>query len=524
MTFHRLTFTTQAIFNARFLGDSQSLVLSSALLGNTTEPFVLRPGSSSPQPLGLKNVHVLAVSPSGELAVLDHAVFTGHHRLFTGTLARMPLEGGAPRDLLDNVREADWSPDGRELAVVHDVGGKDRLEFPPGTVLHESAGYLSDPRFSPQGDRIAFMEHPTRFDDRGAVAVVDLAGHAKVLSAGYWGLEGLAWSPDGGRLYFSGTRGGTGYVIHGVDLEGRDWTALSGAGSLILLDIARDGAWVVSRDETPSRMLFRRPSGEETDLSWLDNGWWPVLSADGETMLFVDQSELAGANYSVDLRPTSGGAPVRLGEGFGTAFSPDGRRVLAYVPTTPARVVSYPVGAGEEVRLDSGQFENVSQASWLPGGRRVLVAANVAGQPPRCFVLDPAAGTAEAVGPEGIRICAPSPDGRLVLAQGPTGWELFPLAGDGAARPVAAMTPGDDFVRWSPDGSALYCFARSAIPTRVDRVDVATGRREAALEIAPADRAGVVSIGGITLADDLRTLVYGAGNYRSELYRVEGAR
>ena len=131
VTFHRLTFTTQAIFNARFLGDSQSLVLSSALLGNTTEPFVLRPGSSSPQPLGLKNVHVLAVSPSGELAVLDHAVFTGHHRLFTGTLARMPLEGGAPRDLLDNVREADWSPDGRELAVVHDVGGKDRLEFPP---------------------------------------------------------------------------------------------------------------------------------------------------------------------------------------------------------------------------------------------------------------------------------------------------------------------------------------------------------------------------------------------------------
>ena len=146
------------------------------------------------------------------------------------------------------------------------------------------------------------------------------------------------------------------------------------------------------------------------DLSWLDSG--SVAGSFGRRQdddVQSTSSEQAGAYYSVALRPTSGGAPVRLGEGTGTAFSPDGRRVLAYVPTTPARVVSYPVGAGEEVRLDSGQFENVSQASWLPGETRVLVAANVAGHPPRCYVLDPSAGTAEPVGPEGIRVCAPSP-------------------------------------------------------------------------------------------------------------------
>ena len=35
-----------------------------------------------------------------------------------GTLARMPLAGGAPREILDQVNWADWSPDGSNLAIV----------------------------------------------------------------------------------------------------------------------------------------------------------------------------------------------------------------------------------------------------------------------------------------------------------------------------------------------------------------------------------------------------------------------
>ena len=89
-----------------------------------------------------------------------------------------PLGGGAPREVLDSVREADWSPDGTELAIIHDVGGRDRLEFPIGKVLYEASGYLSDPRVSPDGRHVAFAEHPFRWDDRGTVKIVDRRGQA----------------------------------------------------------------------------------------------------------------------------------------------------------------------------------------------------------------------------------------------------------------------------------------------------------------------------------------------------------
>ena len=107
------------------------------------------------------------MSSKGELAVLYEAGYLGH-RLFDGTLARMPLVGGAPREVAEHVREADWAPDGERLAIIRNVDGHDRLEFPNGTVVDQAVGYLSDPRVSPTGDRIAFFEHPTNDDDREA--------------------------------------------------------------------------------------------------------------------------------------------------------------------------------------------------------------------------------------------------------------------------------------------------------------------------------------------------------------------
>ena len=107
------------------------------------------------------------------------------------TLARMPVAGGAPREIEDGVRQADWSPDGSQLAIIREVGGKDRLEYPIGKVLREVSGYMSDVRISPRGDRIAYFEHPRKWDDRGSVNTVNLAGTNTVLSEGYWSARGL---------------------------------------------------------------------------------------------------------------------------------------------------------------------------------------------------------------------------------------------------------------------------------------------------------------------------------------------
>ena len=85
----------------------------------------------------------------------------------------MPVDGGAVRDLLEDVQEADWSPDGAKLALVRWVNGRNQLEYPIGKVLYETAGYISHPRISQRGDLVTFMDHQVQWDNRGWVAVVD---------------------------------------------------------------------------------------------------------------------------------------------------------------------------------------------------------------------------------------------------------------------------------------------------------------------------------------------------------------
>jgi len=515
------TFQTQAIFTARFMPDGRTLVLSAALKGNRPELFVIRPEYPEPQPLGKKDVHLLAVSSRGELAVLTRARFTAHHRLFSGTLARMPLEGAAPRELMDDVREADWSPDGEQLAIIHDVGGSDRLEYPPGTVLHESAGYVSDVRVSPRGDLIAFMEHPARFDDRGAVCVVDLSGKVREISSGYWGLEGMAWAPDGKALYYSGGRSGGLFSVYRATLDGDARLVSDNAGVMTIHDIAPDGTWAVTRDDSPTHLLFRAAgSNRDVDLSWLDGALGPVLSADGTTLFFTDQSRAAGPNYGVAMRPTAGGPIVRLGEGFAEQVSSDEKFVLVTVPSTPPRLMKYPVGTGQSVRLDHGEFQNLGGAAWLPDETRILVSGNIAGQPPRCFILDPAGGKLTPVGPEGILEGLPAPDGKTFIARTKTGWSIFPLSGEGEGRAVTSMTPDDNLIRFNLDGSAVFTTHRNEIPTAISRIDLTTGKRETTMMLGDVNSAGLVSVFAASMADDLRSIAYATWNYTSVLFTV----
>ena len=136
------------------------------------------------------------------------ALSLGSHPVGTwinvGTLARAPLAGGAPRPVLEDVEWADWSPDGNSLAVVRNVDGRDRLEYPIGKVLYEtSGGWISYPRVSPKGDYVAFMDHPNQGDDGGSIAVVDASGKKKKLTREWYGTQGLAWSPDGQEVWFT---------------------------------------------------------------------------------------------------------------------------------------------------------------------------------------------------------------------------------------------------------------------------------------------------------------------------------
>jgi Tol biopolymer transport system component len=95
------------------------------------------------------------------------AVLLGLGRGTGRTLARVPMGGGAPREVADHVLDASWAPDGSALAVILTDAGKNRIEFPIGTSLYEAV-HLSNVRVSPQGDRVAYQA-------LGHVWVCDLA-------------------------------------------------------------------------------------------------------------------------------------------------------------------------------------------------------------------------------------------------------------------------------------------------------------------------------------------------------------
>ena len=531
LAFHQLNFEREAVFQAAFAG-KDTVVFSAATSGNTPQIFAVRPDYPEPKPLGPPGMQLLAVSSKGELAVLMNAKYVWF-RLFTGTLARMPLDGGAPREIQEAVRQADWSPDGEQLAIIREVGSKDRLEYPIGHVLREVSGYMSDVRVSPRGDRIAYFEHPRKWDDRGSVNIIDLAGNNFVLSDGYWSERGLTWSPNGEEVLFSASQSGGSFTVYAVTLAGRRRIAYQAPGGLTIQDVARDGRWLANRLDyryaaivhTPNAAGRDRVKGgapdEDRDLSWLNTSHVRALSQDGSVLLFAETG--LGTNYAVCLRKTDGSPVVRLGEGWPADLSADGKFVLAVVQSHPPRLVVYPTGAGATRQFKRGEIENYATAEWFRDGNRVLINGNEPGKGTRFYVQDlgESGSVPRPVTPEGTHDGRLSPDGKLILALGPEGkYSLYPITG-GDPQPVPELTEADTLAHWSADGRSVLVYRRAQIPCRLERVDLATGRRTLFKEFAPADRTGLLSMREIFVTDDLRSYAYTAYYQVSSLFVSE---
>jgi len=441
---------------------------------------------------------------------------------FTGTLARMTLGGGAPREIQEGVRQADWSPDGSQLAIIREVAGKDRLEYPIGHVLREVSGSMSDVRFSPKGDRIAYFEHPRKLDDRGSVNIVDLSGNTTQLSGGYWSLRGLSWSPDGKEILFSASQSGGSYTVYGVTLAGKRRIAYQPPGGFTIQDVARDGRWLATRlDYRYAAMVHTPAMAADRDLSWLNTSHARALSEDGQMLLFSETA--LGTNYAVCLRKTDGSPVLRLGEGWPADLSADGKWVLAVVQSLPPKLLIYPTGAGETQQLERGAMEHYDTAEWFRDGKSVLVSGNEPGKGVRFYVQQPG-GPPRPVTPEGTRDGLLSADGKLLLARGPDGnYSIYPIAeGERKPRPVPGLTPDDILALWTQDRLSALVYRRTEIPFRLERVDLATGRRTLFQEFAPADRTGLLSLREIFVTDDLRSYAYTAYYQVSSLFVSDG--
>ena len=523
-SFQQVTFRRGFVISAVFAPDGETIVYSAAWDGQPDEVFSTRRGSTESRALGLKRARVVSISRSGEMALIAGQI---------GTLARAPLAGGAPRDLLEDVVDADWTPDGTGLAVVRIVRVSRPefvVEFPMGTRIYASPTLLTRIRVSPKGDRVALFDSGEK-----ELFVLDRSGARATLAKGLYQSSGvppcLAWSPDGSEVWFTAARSDAWEgppALWAVSLSGRERLVARAPIGYAVNDVRRDGTVLLGVNDSRAGMRCL-PPGEtvERELGWLNYSWVQALSSDGQTVLFAAGGAGRGRRGAAYLRKTDGSPAVRLGEGEPKALSPDGRWVLAAAPSLREWSL-LPTSVGMHRTLPPGPIVQLLGAAWVDGSR-IALSGREAGRGVRVYVQDIERGAIRPLTPEGfsLPLQAATPDGKAVLARGQGRWSLFPIDG-GDPRPAPFLELTDSPIQWSADGRVLYVGRpRAETPdTTADvyRVDVATSRRDLFRTLSPPDPTGVEWIEGFALTPDGRSYCYTYTQTMGSLYVAEGLR
>jgi eukaryotic-like serine/threonine-protein kinase len=529
VSFQRLTFRRGNVLQARFAPDGRTVVYSAAWDDKSTELFSVRTDSRESRPLGIPNADILSISSKGELAILIKKAFR-NSTVGDGTLARVPLGGGAPREIAENACCADWSPDGSELALIAEHSpGKSRIEYPVGKTFYRTASYLDSVRVSPKGDLVAFEE----FDGTGGFVVVADSGGKVRKIAGPWGyIAYLSWRPDGRSVVFSaGLTPTRDVAIYEAFVTGKQRVLYPPGEMLTVHDLLPDGRLLVEREIYRFEMVVRRPGDErEREMSWLDGSSAPILSADGSTVAFSEVGEGGGPKGSVFLRRIGADSAIRLGDGLVWSLSPDGKWALSFVPGPPHELMLLATGAGETRKIALSGLR-VAGGSFLADGGTLVVIASEADKPYGLWTLPIEGGKPHLVLPEypigntsDIWGFVASPDGKK-LAVHPGGGKAFILPLDGGPRtPLAGVEPEDEFLRWSGDGRYLFVSSSKQMPAKIfSRIEIGTGKRELWRTLMPAVPSGVVAIGAGAISPDGQTYAYSYPRViASDLYLLAG--
>jgi hypothetical protein len=534
-SYTQLTFRRGTILSARFSHDGQTVVYSAAWDGQPAQVYATRIGSRESRPLGVEGV-VLSVSSKDEVAV-KRGRFLGRRTAGQpdmGTLARVSLSGGAPRDLLENVMAADWDPEGQDLAVLRRVDGRKRLEYPIGHVVDDKED-LFNVRVLP-GRRLATFEAQEAGvgSYRFSLLLLGSSGQKTVLSGGWTESPYLTWSQATREILFVASRMGEEAGLQAVSLAGRARLVARLPGDFDQHDIDLQGRLLLEQRSERGRLAGRLPGeSQERELSWSQDGEPHDLSADGRRLLVTAYRGPHGDDHDLILQSLDGSPAVRLGEYYGCSLSPDGRWALAFPSAhySSDHLVLVPTGAGEPRELRSALIPSFLRAAWFPDGKRIAVVTAEERNRRRLFLWDiEMSAPPRALSPEGeIGRPVVSPDGRSIVASvAGTGLVLYPVDG-GPGAPVRGGAAPDEPLRWTSDGRWLFVrrtpsLHANAARVWIDRIEMATGKRDAWRELTPSDPAGVHAIWTVHITPDGKSYVYAFDSTLGALYLAEGLR
>jgi eukaryotic-like serine/threonine-protein kinase len=517
--FTRLTFRGGHVSSARFSPDGHTIVYSAAFGEEPLQIYTTRPDAPQSRELGLKNSSILAVSKQDELAIT-----LNHQQQFAnasgGTLARVPLTGGSPRELNEAVGSADWSPDGQSLALAAMINTDFVLEYPQGHQVYDTQGWAGPIRVSPDGNTLAFIEHPIRWDSLGRVMIVDRQGKSRALTENFSDIRGLAWAPSGKEIWFTASPSHLSGNLSAVDLEGHQRLVWASAGGIVLQDISSDGRVIFIRENRRRGIAGLFPGHDsEIDMSWQDWSFLTRISPDGKWIFFSEEGDGGGAKYSPYMRATDGSPAIRLGDGSPFGVSPDGKWVASAVPGQPQQLWLLPTRAGEPKNLSRNGFD-YDAAVWFADGKHLLVIGRESGKPTRTYITTMDSGALTAVTPDGVQ-GFPTEDGKEVITRQGDTLTFYPIDG-GQPRTVKAKVPNLLLPLSGGSGQYLIGAEQSGVPLKLFRYDISTGERKPWKELVPADRAGVFTANTFDITPDGRWYAYSYVRDLSDVYMVEG--
>jgi serine/threonine protein kinase len=517
-TFDQLTFRRGRIGGARFTPDGQAVIYSEALQGNLLQVSRLFLTDRTARALDFQSgTDLLAVRRNGELVLSTGRRFIVGER-FVGHLA-VAEAGGAPRQVGENIEDADAHPVTGELAVVHssgDMSGQSQIEYPIGTPIYTTDGSIRFLRFSRDGRQLAFVEDPQARGVNGRLGVIaaSVGSTPTYLRNERESVRGLAWSPTGHEIWFTaGPRNNR--ALRAIALDKTERLIYAAPGSLTLWDIAQDGRVLLTRDEERRTVMGVGP-GEQTerDLSLFDNAGIADISDDGQSILMGDR-------HGLYMRPTTGAPPTSQGiSGFGDDISGDGSMILA--TDSSGHLVILRKGAVKPEPLQPFGITSYSGARFFATGQKVVLVGKK-DRFLRSYVQDLVGGAPVPITPERTWGIAISPDDAWVAATGPDRLiSLWPTSGSGPSRPVKGSEPDDRPVAWSHDQKSLWTFRRGEIPAQVFQIDLTTGRRRPWKTLVPPDTAGVYSVIELRVTPTGSAYGYSYTRLLSQLYLTRG--
>jgi len=521
-TYRQLTFDPGYTGPARFTRDGNTAIYSASRNGGPRQLYAHRMNGMQSTSLNV-NADVMGTADNGDMALILNRHFLASW-LQRGTLARMSLDGGAPRPILEDVYDADITRDGKEFAVVRRDGEIERLEFPIGKVLFRTPGWISDVRISPDASHVAFIHHPITPDDSGEVALVDRQASVKSLTATYPTARGLCWTPDGNELWYTASQTGYDTDLQAVTLRGKIRIIMHTPIELDVQDFSAAGKALVESvrfqvEVGVKRMGADRPRDLENSV---DVG---AISPSGDSIVF---NRPEGPDYQAYAQRTDGAAEVKLGEGFGSGFSWDDSMVLSGRRSEPHKLFLYPTGAGEQKVFDLAEL-TPAFGIWVNGvtfsrdGQWALFSAFNSKQEVRDYLLDLRNGKLRPATPAGTRAGKLSPDATRVVTLDVASQKyiLVDLA-SGKASNAPGIQNDEEVLTWNPDGSAVVVW-NLEFPAEVTLVNVTTGKRQRVQTVEPLTMSGSM-FARIVASADGKTVAYCQRRALCAIYAADGLR